>query len=1056
MAAPHTPQLTVEAGFGNGPGDEAVTWVDLAAYNPRDLTVNRGRQNELERFNPAACSFELVDNTDRDLDPTNLSGPYVETATLDAEYPLYVGAVAIEAGTSLGTDNAQTLPTDTTVGELLIAYVTVDLNGGATGVSLGTGAAAWTELFDDANGTVVRHACYARIATGSDALVLTGSTEDYVVEIIRVGKHGCASTADIEVGTTATGSSATPDPPSLNAGSSQRWLWIAMAGIDTTTTTATTDVPSGFTTIDIEGSAVSTTSVGLAWAYKHDEVTTLNPGTFTVNATRSWVANTIAIPPATVTEDRTQIVPGTPIRVVADMGSALTVLNDPATGPALHTDWRVAEGSITAAISGSYTLPVGTVLEGMKGYNFDGPSSFQFGTAADGASPFHDVLIVLANQGYIGWNLNGTTLTYVVNDGSVSVDDTVTWNDTNHRYLRISFDGDDVLFERSADASSWTTIDTYTRGTDFDASVDWSYGHLRIANASTTTTPQFDDFIVTASHYTRFVGSLDTWDYRPLGGNQGATVAVSATDAFARFANIPLRTEWRKALLEYDPSWFYDLGEEFGTVAYDSSGHGLNTYVAPHIVERGADPVRPLLGSKGVRFAPASTLNGIPVPDAGRITAIPYTWGAWVKVDYDLDLDGSVTQNLAARMIFVHASQTGSAFNLMVALKYGSLDADNLINSWNLSTVVTGSGITNGIVDYWSSLADGNPHMVAVTVDGSGVVKAYIDGQEAWPRATFSGFSGSIVGTWIGLDQPQLDTPTGYGFPGLVDDVFLIRGTALTYIQIRALYETAVTAYEGDNPGTRIGRVLDGLDWLGGHRRISAGQFALGPADVEGKKALAYLQDIELAEGGQLFIGRHGEVVFRGATEAFEQGTDPVLFDDAGSGVGILGEGFHLMQDPRLVYTTAQVSVPGGGGHYYENETAVARYGERGYSASLISLSGVEAVARAVGIVERYKNPLPRLDSFVVAPEKTPSGSRNQAWADVLHLELGDTIQVQFTLLDTGDTFDGYFDVSSISEQASGGAYVFTIGTTPRDPAYGEFFAFSDTGDTGFNYGMWR
>lgn len=1057
MVAPFTPAVTVEAAFGNGPSDETRTWTSLAAYHPRDVTISRGRPSELDRFKAGSCSLQLTDNTSRDLDPSNLSGTYVETATEAVEYPLIVGALANEASTSLGTNNAFSNPADVVVGELLLAYVTVDLAGGAGGIATGSGSAVWTELFDDANGTAVRHALYARIATGSDALVLTGPTEDYVVQIIRIGNHGCATTADIEVGTTATGTSGTPNPPSLAAGSTQKWLWIAMAGVDYTTGITLDTFPTGFTTIDTEVSAVSASSVAMFWAYKQDEVDTLNPLNWGIDASRAWVANTVAVPPLTVTEDRTQLTPGTPLRVTAALDQAYTVFTDPATGPGLHTGWRVAVGSLTAAISGSYTIPVGTVLEGTRGFNFDGESSFQFGTVGDGASPNHDVRIVLANGGHIGWNLTGTTLTYAVYDGTTTVDDTVVWSDANHRYLRVRFDGDDVIWERSTNASSWTNIDTYTRGSDFSADVDWSYGHLYVANNSASTTPGLDDFLVQCQTFTRFTGFVDTWDYQPLGGNRGAAVRVSASDAFTQLAGRPLRSAWWNAVLDQSPTWFYDLGEDFNPTAADSSGNALNATVNTHAVGQGSDPVRPLLGGKSVKFGPLTKDEGIRLPSSARVTAEPYTWGAWVQVDQISNLS-SYTQNLTGRKIFSQAQEDSDGWRLLVFLQYGSIDSTTdpaapVIDSWVLGTYVTGTGFAS-IVNYWSTLDDTYPHFVTVTVSGT-TVTVYIDGRQALPRVSFSGFAGTMVGTYIGNDAGTAGTPNGFAFPGWVDDVFLLP-VALDYLEVAALYDTAVSAFAGESTGPRVSRILDDLTWPAGARRIAVGEVPLTSQDTAGQTALGYLQLVETTEGGQLFVGRHGEMVFNGAAELAELGTDPVLFDDATSGVNILGEGFRLTHDDRFLYTTADVAVEGGVAQRYENTDAVARYGDRGYSTSVIAQTATVAYARAAGIVERYRRPLPRLDQFTVAPEKTPSGSRAQAWADVLSMELGDTVQLQFQLLDTGDSYDDYQDLASYTETISGGAWVFTYTVTPRDPAYDNLFAFDSTDDVGWNFGLWR
>lgn len=1054
MAAPYTPTVTVEAGFGNSPTDGVITWASLAAYRPHDVKISRGRPSEFDRFKPATCSLRLVDTTSRDLDPTNLSGPFVET-TVTTESPLYVGTLASEVGTSLGTNNAFTLPTGVVAGELLLAYVTVDLNGGAGAIATGTGSAVWAELFDDANGTIVRHALYARIATGSDALVLTGPTEDYVVEIIRVGKHGCATTADVQVGTTATGTSGTPNPPLLTpVGGAVKWLWIGMAGVDFSNTGDLIDTfPTGMTTIDIKQSAVSTTAVEMAWAYHSEEVASYNPLNWGVNASRAWVANTIAIPPESTSVDRTQVTPNTPIRVVGSLAAADNVLDDQALGPELHSAWRVETGAITDAIAGAYILPTGLVMTG-PAFNFDGPSSFQYGTFVDGATPNHDVRIVLGNGGHIGWNLTGTTLTYHVFDGGSTADDTVVWNDTNHRYLRVRFDGDDVVWERSSDASSWTTINTYTRGSDFSSTVDWSYGHLYVANNGATS-PSLYHFKVDVSHFTRFRGTVDSWGYQPLGGNRGALVDVQATDAFKAFANQPLRSAWAYEMVAQAPDVWYPLGDADGSRAADVAGGELHGTILPLVVEQGVAPVRPWLSGGATRFPPRTRVPGIRLPDAARITSAPYTMNLWVQASEVLPNQGLTVLGNTVAMALFEQGNNGDGYEAGLYIQASvidSADVDNpIITYWavGLDTLAPSPSLLSA---HWlAPVEDTLPHMVTVAYTSTTVFICWVDGvQRTLQDSTTVGYSHSMVGQYIGRSNVPATVASTVSYPGAVDE-FAVFSRALAEADVLALYAAATNPWDGDTTGQRVHRVLDLIGWPDELRRVDQGTVTLGPATIEGTSVLGHLQAVEQTEGGRLFIGPNGEVVFHDALRVVTRTTSPVLFDDAASGVNILGDGFEVTHDESFLFTTAQVSRAGGGEQSYQDDTAVARFGARGWSGTVLARTDVEALMRAVGVVERYKEPQPRLGSWHTAPEKQPAD-----WGPVLDVRLGDSVQVQFQLLDTGDSFDGYLEVASSTETIGRGAWEFEYMGNPMDPAIGSFFQFDGTSDTGFNYGVWR
>ena len=102
-------------------------------------------------------------------------------------------------------------------------------------------------------------------------------------------------------------------------------------------------------------------------------------------------------------------------------------------------------------------------------------------------------------------------------------------------------------------------------------------------------------------------------------------------------------------------------------------------------------------------------------------------------------------------------------------------------------------------------------------------------------------------------------------------------------------------------------------------------------------------------------------------------------------------------------------------------------------------------------MVERYKEPQPRVDAFTVAPQKDPA-----LWPTVLTVDVGDAVTVTFQLLQTGDIYSETLDLASIAERVSDGAWTMTMTATPRDPAVGTFFEFTGTGDTGFDIGKWR
>lgn len=1045
MTAPFTPTVTAYAAFGNSPTDGVLTWTALTGKHARDVAIGRGRPSELDGFPAGVCSFQLVDDTTRALDPANLSGTYTEIVTTEI-YPV-PGAVTTEVGTSLGSNNAQPAASTTVIaGDLLLAFVTID-DPGATGLSTGTGSAVWAELFDTADTTgpnTIRMACYARIATGSDALVLTGDTDDYVVATFKVVQHGCATTADIKVGTTAGSNVGTADPPNLNAGSTRKWLWIACAGFDETVGSTLGAAPTGMTLLN--ATEDGNDRVGQMLAYQQSEVSALNPTAFGSTTTGTWLANTLAIPPASSSETRSQIVPDVPVRLVATVASA-TLLNDAATSE-LNTAWRVEAGAITGSISSSYPLPPGTTMTG-PAYNFDGDGSFQFGTATAGAGPNHDVRLVQANGGYIGFNLTATTITWAVNDGGSTTSGSTTWNGTTMRYLRIRVATNAIVFERSADASSWTTLATLTRGSDFASTVDWSYSHLLVRNnAAATTTCSLDDFVVKCSRFTLFTGIAESWDYQPLGGNQGAIVDVVATDAFARLANIDMRLPYVEAMDALNPTAWYRLADDYGVpTAHDSSGNNRHGSIPPPgTVVTGLPPINPRVGPASMRSF--RTVNaGVRLPDAAKITTVPHSVNMWVQASGTFTELGLVGTALSQALALL-TQYDGSSRNVQIYLSPQT--SGGLTTQWDIVVIDYNSASTI-IRSHKSTLDDGNPHMLTWVVSVSGTSALYIDGALMDPVTDFAGFVGIPIGNYIGKGDAIGGGTGGYGWIGLFQDVALFDGYHVNAADIANLLAAAREPWAGDSTGARIHRVLDLIGWPSQLRRIDVGTVTMGTANVAGVKVLEHLRACETAEGGRLFMGPHGEVVFHDAERVLTRQSSPTLFDDAGSGVNILADGFRETVDTAFIYTAAAPTYPGGQVPTYTDTTAADRYGTRTWGGQLEVRTGQEAYLRGVGVVERYKVPKARIGAWQLAPEKTPA-----QWATVLNARLGDTVRVQFQSLDTGDTYDQYLDLAELGHRIADGAWEMVMSATPQDPGIGSYLEWDTSSDLGWDYGQWR
>lgn len=211
------------------------------------------------------------------------------------------GTATSENGTSLGSNNAQPLPASAASGDLIIAVIGHD-NPSTTAITVSTG---WTPLNPITQGTnVVKGLIAARVldgTTGNNILSVSGATQDYVVQLIRVpsGQHGCTN-ADLATSlaiATAQGASGSINPASLNAGSAKDRVWFVAGILDCTTGSTISAIPANYTSVLDILSANTTSSVRIRTARRDLTATqTEDPGTFT-NTSRNWIAYTIAVPP---------------------------------------------------------------------------------------------------------------------------------------------------------------------------------------------------------------------------------------------------------------------------------------------------------------------------------------------------------------------------------------------------------------------------------------------------------------------------------------------------------------------------------------------------------------------------------------------------------------------------------------------------------------------------------------------------------------------------------------------------------------------------------------
>src|SRR6188472_4077287 len=204
--------------------------------------------------------------------------------------------------TTAATAHTVTYPTGIQAGETLL--MVADKGSTASTIAAITG---WTELLDEnlANGLYVAWKKADGTESGTFTVTTSASTR-LVVMIYRISGAADPTVSPPQIGTTSTGTSATPDPPSLTpSGGSKDYLWIAIAGMageEADDDTWGNTPPSGYNPSPPRQIAAGTVGTNLGGLLLAAEVgktaATEIPGTFGVDVSAAWRAQTIAVVPA--------------------------------------------------------------------------------------------------------------------------------------------------------------------------------------------------------------------------------------------------------------------------------------------------------------------------------------------------------------------------------------------------------------------------------------------------------------------------------------------------------------------------------------------------------------------------------------------------------------------------------------------------------------------------------------------------------------------------------------------------------------------------------------
>jgi len=180
-----------------------------------------------------------------------------------------------------------------------------------------------------------------------------------------------------------------------------------------------------------------------------------------------------------------------------------------------------------------------------------------------------------------------------------------------------------------------------------------------------------------------------------------------------------------------------------------------------------------------------------------------------------------------------------------------------------------------------------------------------------------------------------------------------------------AQVSTVADSGAGQSTGTRIGKILDEVDFPNSMRTISTGQSLCQADPATLRTSLAAIKNVEFSEQGAFYIDGSGTAIFKSRNEVASSisGT-PIEFNQTG---GIPYRNVVFAFDDKLIINTASIQRIGGTAQVYQNADSVTRYFPHQYSAQdLVIDTDTNALNIAATYVSTRAETVIRIDAMTV------------------------------------------------------------------------------------------
>jgi hypothetical protein len=176
---------------------------------------------------------------------------------------------------------------------------------------------------------------------------------------------------------------------------------------------------------------------------------------------------------------------------------------------------------------------------------------------------------------------------------------------------------------------------------------------------------------------------------------------------------------------------------------------------------------------------------------------------------------------------------------------------------------------------------------------------------------------------------------------------------------------TVTDSGAGQATGTRIGKILDEIDFPANMRTISTGQSLCQADPGTLRTSLSAIQNAEFSEQGAFYFDGSGTAIFKSRNEVASSisGT-PIEFNQTGD---IPYKNLVFAFDDKLIINTASIQRIGGTAQVYQNADSVTKYFPHQYSAQdLVIDTDANALNIAATFVATHAETTIRIDAMTV------------------------------------------------------------------------------------------